>query len=148
MKIAKGTVFIVLGLAGAAGVWYFLRRREAFNPSVPTSNPSAYNPAQPSQQYPWQPTVAPRVDNSNQPWYSGPRGFMSGPSEDLGNTALLLQSGTSIIHSVEDIWGNFDDFFGSADELNIASDSDLFSDNMSVGGEGYFQSDNVGEMFA
>lgn len=134
-----------LGLA-AAGLWYYFREKERKNPEVPTSQPGNYQPSQPSQMYPWQPIVPPRVDNANQPWYSGPRGFMSGPAEDLSNVALFAQSGASIVHSVGDIWGNFDDFFGGGQDsvLNLTDAGSLFESSPTLPGIGHDQSNILG----
>ena len=100
-------------LLGGVGVAYFMwKRNQSAQPDIPGSRPSAYSPSQPSQVYPWTPTVPPRVDNANQPWYNGTR-IPTQNGTAVQQAAMDLQAGASILHSLTDIWGSFSDLWGS-----------------------------------
>lgn len=143
------TLALIAG-GGALAAYLVFRKKSALNPAMPTSQPGAYQPSQPSQQYPWQPIVAPRVDNANQPWYNGSKAGMAGPSPEQ-SFANTLQAGGSIVHSLGDIWGDMSDWFGSSDDpsSNLMPTDDpstsYIADTDLVGSE-YDQSNTVGDM--
>lgn len=104
---------LIFGLLGA-GVYVLYKQRQAADPALPF-NPAAPSlqrvGGQPSQRYPWVAPAPVRVDNANQPWYAGSRQAMQGPADSV--TAVnLLQQGSTIIHSMDDIWGTMSSWFG------------------------------------
>lgn len=106
----KALPFIALG--GVAIAYLFYKKNQAAGPSLPYSDPKNYQPSQPSQQYPWQPIVPPRADNANQPWYVGSQQFSGNPSA-VQSLALDIKAGSSVVHSLTDIWGDLSGVFGS-----------------------------------
>lgn len=129
----KKALFPVLAL-GAAGVAYYLwSEKQKLRPTVPGSNASNTqnaNPgsaSQPSQLYPWSPIVPPRVDNANQPWYNGSKAAMLGPVSDVARIGEFSQSvvaGSSVIHSLEDVWGRLQSVFGGNPEKEFLQSTD------------------------
>lgn len=110
---------ILFAIVGVGIVYMFWKKKQAIAPSVPTSNPSNYSPAQPSLLYPWSPIVPPRVDNANQPWYNGPTSFQAVNTKDsnaMTQAATAIGAGGSIIHSLTDVWGDLSDTFGNWDD--------------------------------
>lgn len=122
----KASVGLLLGVGAACVAYAFWKKNQAAQPSMPLSNPGNAQPAQPSQQYPWAPTNPARVDNQSQPWYNGSTAFQGGPVDYLNQTAGALKAGSSVVHSLSDIWGDFSNFFGgdSASDNLIASADD------------------------
>ena len=91
----------------------------------PFSRPSANSKvgAQPSEQYPLQAIVAPRVDNSNQPWYAGSRSFNNTPDQNLvdSNFAANVQTVGAVADlsdSLNTLWDNFQGAFASTDTVD------------------------------
>lgn len=116
---SKAVPFIAL--AGVLVAYLFYKKQQAVKgPTSPVSNPGNYKPAQPSQVYPFQPTVAPRVDNANQPWYNGPRVPMLGQVDQsppgIVGLAQQVSAGASIVHSVSDVWSDLSGYFGNGEE--------------------------------
>lgn len=120
---------IILGLAGIGAVGYlvycYMKKDQtgsyAVTPyAVPSNN---YNLGiQPSELYPFAPTVAPRVDNSSQPWYGGSRVFnqdASGktPSLDVNfaQNVSYVGGAANIIDSLDSIWDSIGGFFDTED---------------------------------
>ena len=121
----KASVGLLLGVGAAAVAYALWRKNQAANPSMPLSNPGNAQPSQPSQQYPWAPITPARVDNQNQPWYNGSKNFQGGPVDTLNMTAGALKAGSSVVHSLSDIWGDLSDAFGGnspADNLIASAD--------------------------
>lgn len=138
-------VIIILALAGT---WLVFRKKDAMQPAVPTSYPTNYQPAQPSQMYPWMPISPPRVDNQNQPWYVGPRGFMQGPAENsMVNFAQTVQAGASVVHSLSDVWGDLAGIFGGDDAKSnlMAPDAYAFDDSWMSDSFDESETDFIGE---
>lgn len=119
--------WIVLGTLGVAGAaylgWKFLQWKNGGLSVTPYSEPTGYTASQPGLTYPFRPTVDPRVDNQNQPWYGGTN-FQGAPQQlqTVKDTAGYLSAGSSIVHSISDIWGelNIGSLFGG-DEYDLAS---------------------------
>lgn len=107
---------MILGLVAAGAAVYFWKRNQAANPSLPyVANGTPANPSQPSQMYPFTAPTAQRADNANQPWYNGSSSFMTGPAmpSGLSGLAVDLKAGSSIVHSLSDVWGDMSALFGS-----------------------------------
>lgn len=87
---------------------------------------------QPNQKYPFQAVQAPRVDNSNQPWYGGNRLAAQGPvaaspmPTQLQNDAMQLKAGANIIESLTSIWDNL-----GVGEWFTSDDNEVKSENFS-----------------
>lgn len=121
----KSSVGLLLGVGAAVVAYALWRKNQAANPSMPLSNPSNAQPSQPSQQYPWSPITPARVDNQSQPWYNGSTAFKGGPVDTLNYSAGALKAGSSVIHSLGDIWGDFSDMFGgNTPQDNLLASSD------------------------
>ena len=144
---------VLYALAGAAvlGGGYLLFKR--LNPGnglevTPGSNPSGANQLgnQPAQQYPFQPPVSQRVDNSNQPWYGGDRSVLSGPAENYANFASVAQSTASVVHSLSDIWGELDigSWFSEDGADSLANNDWSWSNFSSDAGNDYGVLDQYG----
>jgi len=138
---------MILWILGGAVVSYlaFSKNQALFGPTVPGSKPTNYQPSQPSQTYPWRAITPPRVDNANQPWYNGSQLPMSSNNTGSGiqQAAGALQAGSSIIHSLSDIWGSLspvptDDadsnLVASADDMPTPEASSLDENLMFEGG--------------
>lgn len=112
---------------------------------VPGSKPGNYTPAQPSQRYPWQAIVPPRVDNKNQPWYNNARDILTTP----GAVAGVAGDVSSVVHSLGDVWGQMSDFWGGdTSKANLASTDSLpdsTPEETDVGGSSDDQSDAVAD---
>lgn len=123
----------LIALAGAGLAYFFYKKNQSANPSMPLSNPSGYTPAQPSQMYPWTPAVGPRVDNANQPWYNGLMNFAGNEQSTMQGFAKDVGAAGSIVHSVSDIWGTLGlgGMFGSSDspQANLVATDDWFSES-------------------
>jgi hypothetical protein len=121
-------VLLTLGAAGVA--WLIYRKNQSVNPSLPYSQTAPAQPSQPSQMYPFQASAAPRADNANQPWYNGPSTFMTGPATlggSMTDFAKAVSAGSSIVHSLSDVWGGLGDIFGSSTndpESNLVATDD------------------------
>ncbi len=81
---------------------------------------------QPSASYPFIANQAPRVDNSNQPWYGGDRApLMSGNPDlsGLSGTAKDASSIQSIVASTTNIWNDLGvgDWFSSSEPSDTSS---------------------------
>ena len=137
---------MILLLVGALGFMYLTQKNQTDknSPPMPTSRPSTYQPAQPSQVYPFVPITPPRVDNKNQPWYNGARQFMATPGDTVKGLAGDV---SSVVHSLSDVWGNLNDWFGGDDaKANLASTDSLPSDDYDMDGSADDQSDSVGQL--
>lgn len=102
-----------------AGAAYLMISKKGASTLLPAagSNPAS---AQPSNQYPFRPTVPPRVDNKNQPWVSaGTMSILPNPPNSAGNIAGDLKAGGSVVHSLSDIWG---DLFPKGDDATLDAD--------------------------
>lgn len=97
-------------ILGAAGLFILVSKKPGAQ--VPDAggvkaSTGGYSPSQPSQLYPWRAITPPRVDNRNQPWYNGPSVAMMAPKPSgMMEAASALQAGSSVIHSLKDIWGD------------------------------------------
>lgn len=122
----KSSLALLLVAGGGAFAYFMYKKNQASQPSMPLSNPSNAQPAQPSQQYPWQAQTPARVDNANQPWYNGSLSFQGGPVDTLNSVAGSIKAGSSVVHSIADVWGDFSNFFGGDDNSSnlIASADD------------------------
>lgn len=133
----KSSVGLLLGVGAAVVAYAMWRKNQAANPSMPLSNPSNGQPSQPSQQYPWSPITPARVDNSNQPWYVGSTAFKGGPVDSLNATVGTLKAGSSVVHSLSDVWGDFTNFFGgntAQDNLQASTDDwDMWTEDQVLG---------------
>ena len=116
----KGT--LILGLAGLGVVGFigykFIQFKgqgtNGVSPLLPGGDITYRNAGQNSVQ------PQPRVDNANQPWFgntSQPNFGISQQAYDMKNLASYLDSGSSIVHSLSDIWGDLgiSDLFGKED---------------------------------
>ena len=123
----KGLIYAGIGI-GVAALAYFAYKF-MHNPSQtysttslnPNSNPTFTTNSY--QTYPFTANVAPRVDNSNQPWANNNRAAInsvSTPQLDVNMTnasmlASILNSSSSIIDSGQSIWQNVSSWWGSGD---------------------------------
>lgn len=150
---------LVGSLAVAGGLLYFWKRSQASQTDSPVSAPSNYQPAQPSQTYPWSAIFAPRVDNKNQPWAAGAMSGIAGAmKQDISSNPLgSIQAGASVVHSLSDVWGQLtgastsgtsgSDLTVDSTDNPITSDTSYMSDQ-SLAGDGMDQSNLVGDQFS
>lgn len=143
---------LVYGLVGF-GVYTLYKQRQAANPSVPM-NPAAPTSqrvgGQPSQKYPWVGPTPVRVDNANQPWYAGSRAAMTGPADSVTATSIL-QQGSTVIHSLSDVWGTMSSWFGSDTnnpQANLQSPDSIDGVTSVMAGEAVDSSNIVGDQMA
>lgn len=105
----KKYLILVAG-AGAAYIAYrYMKAPQTGSYSVmKQSNGNMNTSMQPSQTYPFQPNISPRVDNSNQPWYGGTRsGLLNNGSPEVGSIGdIASQAGSisKIVSSASSIW--------------------------------------------
>lgn len=131
----------LLGAVAVGGVaMYFYSRKQASLTNSPVSNPSNYQPAQPSLKYPWSAIFPPRVDNQNQPYANGSKApFMQGLSSQVAQNPLgAIQAGSSVVHSLSDVWGSLSDAFGGNDSksnLTVAPADAAVPDMSSMGSD-------------
>lgn len=130
------------GILGAAYVaWKYMQFKNGGLTSAPTSSPAQYSATQPGLVYPYRPTVDPRVDNANQPWYGGSQAIFGQPTQlqTVKDTAGYLSAGSSIIHSISDIWGDLStDTLASNDDYDLGnSDFDQSSGSYQDAGMGF-----------
>lgn len=93
-----------------------------------TSKPSNYQPAQPSQNYPWSAIFPPRVDNKNQPWYNGP----AVKGADSTGIAGIAGTTSSVVNSLSSVWGDLSDMFGGDDDKSNLTSADSLPNQQSV----------------
>lgn len=99
-------------------MWFIPPNAGAYPPDQSNDAYGGYSPSQPSQKYPFRPVVPPRVDNKNQPWYGGKRGWGQGPDVVQNADALVSQtSGLSTDpgttnYNLSSIWSQFANWFG------------------------------------
>ncbi len=116
------------------------------NPINPTAVAQQdFGNAQPSQQFRYQLTPNPRVDNANQPWNSYTPGIMSGYAADQYAGDPLNKPGDSqIVNDLKTIWTNLTQSFGGNDEKyrlvstdsipteqNTSPDTEMFQNSIS-----------------
>lgn len=147
----KAVLYAIAGAAVLGGGYLIFKRMNPSNglevtPGSNPSGPSATLGNQPSQQYPFQPPVSARVDNSNQPWYGGDRSSMSGPAENYQNFASVIQSSASVVHSLSDIWGELDigSWFAEDPADQLAMNDWSWSNPSSSAGNDYGVMDQIG----
>lgn len=115
---------LYIGVAAGVGVLGFVAYKFMNTPSQtysptsanPNSNPNFTTSNQ--QAYPFVANVAPRVDNSNQPWANNNRAAIAGVSMpnidvNLSNANMVagfLQSANSISDSLTSLWDTFGGF--------------------------------------
>lgn len=140
--------FIILG----ALAYMYLSRNQAtakMSPTHPGSFPSPYQPAQPSLVYPFTPISPPRVDNKNQPWYNNARQFMASPADSAQGVSGTV---SSVVHSLSDVWGNLNDYFGANDnKSNLVSSDQVpiwYDTSNSMLASSDDQSSTVGDIFS
>lgn len=94
-----------IGVVGFLGYMFLRNRAESTGGVAPLLQNGSKTYAQSGTQGT---TQAPRVDNANQPWYGGSTQFqqVSQQAYDMKNIASYLDSGSSIVHSISDIWGD------------------------------------------
>lgn len=110
-------------ILGAAGLFILVSKKPGAQ--VPDAggvkaSTGGYSPSQPSQLYPWRAITPPRVDNRSQPWYNGPNVAMMAPKPSgMVEAAAALQAGSSVIHSLKDIWGDLSPIPTNDDQSNL-----------------------------
>lgn len=139
---------LILVLVACGGAYYFYKKRAAAtSPKVPGSNATNIQPVQPSQSYPWSAIFPPRVDNQNQPYANGQK--LSLPVDSY-NLSGLAGAGSSVVHSLADVWSSLTGSAGvnspsatlqSADSM---PESDPTDDSVQLPGQNYDQTDLVG----
>lgn len=130
----KPIVYAGIGL-GVAAIGYLAYRlmqqpSQSYSPTSvsPYSDPTFTT--NPYQTYPFTANVAPRVDNSNQPWANNNRGVLNGASAlgvdvnltNVNMMADILKSGSTIIDSGQSIWDSVSSWWGSGDADAWSSD--------------------------
>lgn len=137
----KPQVLLIAAL-GAGAAYFFFRKNQAMQPAMPMSVPQNYAPSQPAQQYPWVPIQAPRADNANQPWYNNAPVNGGAQPTGLAGIAAGIQAGSSIVHSVADVWGQLSSFWPKGDNELAFNAVDNYS-SLDMGGvdESWFQDD-------
>lgn len=121
------TGWIVLGTLGIAGAGYLAYKwmqyksngTNGVDPLIQAGNVTYRSAGQNSVQ------PQPRVDNANQPWYGSSQAAIGGLSQqayDMKNVATYLDAGSSIVHSLSDIWSDLgvSDLFGKGDSYDLA----------------------------
>lgn len=76
---------------------------------------------QPSQQYPVQPIIAPRVDNQSEPWYRGTTAVATqDPTLDVNFTknVAYVKGFAEITESLSDIWSTASGWFSEQDSVD------------------------------
>ena len=91
---------------------------------------------QPSEQYPYQSISAPRVDNADQPWYSGPRNLSTPQSANVSNiqgAATDIAAVGSIVDNLSSIWDQLglDDMWSSGGDSFSTEDESFNWDQLS-----------------
>lgn len=109
--------FIFIGI-GAYLMYRYGQGAQTGNFSkVPNVGGPGKTSAQPGQQYPFRPAMPARVDNSNQPWYGGPRASLLGgnPSSGPAPTANQVTNPLAVANSAVQLWQNLgvSDWFSS-----------------------------------
>lgn len=134
--------YLILGVLGLGGVGYLIYKKMNENSQTnysPYSYPnnayvSGVSGAQPSEQYPYRAIVAPRVDNSNQPWSATSNQNVSNAASSKASGSVLtgftqdFSSAASVVSSAKSIWDDLgvSDWFsdgGSAVSQDNSSDS-------------------------
>lgn len=121
-------------IGGAAIGGYFLFRK-FFGPQTgsyatsPYSQPQAGSnlqfQTQPSQLYPVQPIVPPRVDNSSQPWYAGDRSFSTQAPDSMFGSGF-----STVVSDFKNVASLGNSLSSIYDDLGVGS---WFSDESSAG---------------
>lgn len=91
---------------------YIVQPQQGSTSTSPYSNPNTKLMTQPAEQYPVQPIVSPRVDNSNQPWYAGSRSFdASSPDANFLANVETIGAIADVGDSLSSLWDSFGGFF-------------------------------------
>lgn len=105
-------ILIALAL-GVGGFWAYNKYKKnsaiGYNPNQSGSNTVNPSKAIATSQYPFKAPQAPRVDNSNQPWYFGYRDFTGGPANSYpaaSQIPAVANASASVISSLSDLFGN------------------------------------------
>lgn len=138
-------MFAMLGIGAIAVVVYkyFMGPQNGMYSVSPFSAPNANFvngslQGQPSSQYPFQILQPPRVDNSSQPWYGGPRpqdatkNIISNSSSSGTNfleNVNYAKGAASLTDSLKSIWDNLDmgSWFSSSDNEVVKVDESVLN---------------------
>ena len=114
---------VIIGALGVGAIGfviykYLVQPQQGSTTTNPYSNPNTKIINQPAAVYPLQPIVAPRVDNSNQPWYAGSRASNDTPDKNLGGVDSNFLANVQTIGAIDDVgkslsslWDQFSGYF-------------------------------------
>lgn len=133
--------YLLFGALGVGG-WLVYKYMKAKSLQSPVSlTPMSVNNnlmGQPSAQYPYKAASSPRVDNSNQPWYTQSRAMITPTSlgsqvdQNFLANVSYLKGTADITSSLTDIWGNLSDLFGTQSDPNPIQDNVEVADNQDI----------------
>lgn len=127
------TLLLLVGV-----MWVFSKKEESdmATDQNPTASTGKYTPSQPSQKYPWQPIIAPRTDNSNQPWYGGDRSSMMGPVSVLSENPMKGDH-------VATLWETLNGFFGDSPKQNLIAQASVVPSPQNTGTDSGVTVENI-----
>lgn len=102
----KNMVYL-LGLAVVGLAAYYLINKKGNNESViedPWINPNLQT--QPSEKFPLQIPISPRVDDADQPWYNGSREILSSATQAIN--ALDINSENIMSYKTNEFWSQLE----------------------------------------
>lgn len=99
------------------------------------------NPGQPSQKYPFRAPQPKRSDNASQPWAGlGIQAIVRQASTQVAADPMgSIKAGSSVVHSLSDVWGQISGIFGSNDKdadqnlMNPDQVEDSYMNEMELG---------------
>lgn len=108
----KNLVFILGGAVLVYAAYAVVTRKEALDSTDNLiTNPIVNGTlqTQPQQKFPYENVVPPRVDNADQPWYSGSRAFMGAVNSDINEG--LVGSTDMMTYDTNGFWTELESKF-------------------------------------
>lgn len=107
-------------------------------------------PGQPSQKYPFRAPTPVRADNASQPWAGfGIQSIVKQASTQIASDPMgSIKAGSSVVHSLSDVWGNLSGIFGTNDSdpsQNLSNPDQVPNNDETATGSFNDQSNSVGE---